>query len=308
MSFRKILISAGILLIVFLSMYAWNRSTGVLDDVSVNVGLEAAGAVLSPFRQAQTALVGLWDDYIDLTAVRQENQRLTARVAELEALMLTHREDVAELRRLRELLKLPSDVSWTPVGARVLAGRMGPNSRLESFTINRGYVNGSIPGTPVVTNRGLLGRVQRASAHTSTVFLLTNPMSRIAVFTQKTRSPGILSGTGPSGPIEVLYVSRDSRVEVGEILVTSGLDGKFPKGIPVAAITEVKPSTYTEFLIIAAEPLADLGHIEEVLLLEPTGTTRPPEPAAPKPDFVGPLLPDFMKRGDAGQEQGGTQQ
>lgn len=305
MSFRRFLICTGILLIVFLSIYTWNRSTGVLDDVSTNLGLEAAGAILNPFRQAQSAIVGVWDDYIALVDMRQENKKLTAQVRDLEAQLLRHREDVAELRRLRELLKLPVDVSWSPVGARVLAGRMGPNSRLESFTINRGYVSGATPGTPVVTNRGLLGRVQRSSAHTSTVFLLTNPMSRIAIFTQKTRSPGILTGNGPNKDLEAMYVSRDTKAEVGELLVTSGLDGKFPKGIPVGRITSIKPSNYTEFMTIYAEPLADLKHIEEVLLLEPTGSVRPPEPASPRPEFVGPLLPDFLKREDPARAPGG---
>ncbi|MDO5536153.1 MAG: rod shape-determining protein MreC [Desulfovibrionaceae bacterium] len=305
MSFRKILICTGILLVLFLSLYAWNRSTGILDDFSTKVGLEAVGAVLNPFRQAQSAVVGIWDDYVALTDVRRENKALAERVRELEAQILKHREDLAELRRLRELLKLPVDVSWNPVGARVLAGRLGPNSRLESFSINRGYVNGATPGTPVVTNLGLLGRVQRSSAHTSTVFLLTNPMSRIAIFTQKTRSPGILTGNGPNRPLEALYVSRDTKAEVGELLVTSGLDGKFPKGIPVARITSLKPSNYTEFMTISAEPLADLQHIEEVLLLEPTGTVRPPEPATPRPEFVGPLLPDFLKKDDPEKAPGG---
>ncbi len=291
------------MLFVFLGMYGWNRSTGVLDNVAVSVGLEASGAILSPFRQLQASLAGLWNDYINLINVRCENKRLTERVRELEAMMLTHREDEAELRRLRELLKLPADVSWNPVGARVLSGRMGPNSLLNSITINRGYTSGSIPGTPVVTNRGLLGSVLRASAHTSTVFLLTNPMSRIAIFTQKTRSPGILCGAGPGRPLEVRYVNRDTMAEVGEILVTSGLDGKYPKGIPVAVITSVRPSNYNEFMVISADPLADLLHIEEVLLLEPTGNIRPAEPVPTKPLIVGPLLPDILGRGEGTLQQ-----
>ena len=307
MSFRTFLICTGTLLILFLGMYTWNRTTGVLDDVASEIGLEAGGAVLSPFRQIQASIEGLWYDYIDLRSVRQENKKLAARVHELEAQVLTHREDLSELRRLRDLLKLPTDVSWQPVGARVLAGRISPNSRLSSFTINRGYTNGATPGTPVVTNKGLLGRVQRASAHTATVFLLTNPLSRIAIFTQKTRSSGILTGNGPNNALEALYVSRDTKAEVGEILITSGLDGKFPKGIPIATITSIRPSSHNEFMTILAEPLADLEHIEEVLLLEPTGVAQPLN-LDTRPDFVGPLLPDFMTRGAAGRQNQDPQQ
>ncbi len=309
MSFRQSLVFAGLLLVIFLAVYTWNRRTGVLDDLATNVGLELTGVVVNPVRQLQETVSSAWQGYVALIDVQAENTRLRARVRELEAQALARSEDMAELRRLRELLKLPVDVSWTPVGARVLAGRLGPNSLLDSFTLNRGYASGAAPGTPIVTDKGLLGRVLRAAPHTSTALLLTNPMSRIAIFTQKTRSPGMLTGTGPGRPLEARYMSRATKAAPGEILVTSGLDGKFPKGIPVARIISVEPSNYTESMTILAEPLADMGHIEEVLLLEPTGIVRPPEPAAPLPDFVGPSLPTLLKNGmpvppDQGAQEG----
>ena len=78
----------------------------------------------------------------------------------------------------------------------------------------------------------------------------------------------------------------------GEVLITSGLDGKYPKGIPVARVLSVAPSDYTQFMAIYAEPLVDLQHLEEVLLLEPTGIAQPePEPEGQPPVFVGPPAP-----------------
>ena len=307
MSFRTFLLCTGTMLILFLGMYTWNRTTGILDDISSEIGLEAGGAVLTPFRQLEAALDEIWKDYADLRSVREENKKLAGRVQELEAQVLTHHEDLAELRRLREFLKMPTDVSWHPVGARVLSGRLSPNSRLESFTINRGYTSGAAPGTPVVTSKGLLGRVQRASAHTATVFLITNPLSRIAILTQKTRSPGILAGTGSNKALQTHYVSRDTKAEVGEILITSGLDGKFPKGIPIATITSITPSNHTAFMTIEAEPLADFTHVEEVLLLEPTGAEQVLKPEE-RPNFVGPLLPEFINRATQKNRQNGESQ
>lgn len=298
MSFRHSLIFAGLLLVLFLAMYTWNRSTGILDTFATNIGLELTGVVVNPVRHIQDTILGTWNNYIDLVHVREENIQLTKRVRELEAQLLAHSEDMAELRRLRELLRLPVDVSWTPIGARILAGRLGPNSQLESFSINRGYTTGAAPGTPIVTHKGLLGRVLRAAPHTATALLLTNPMSRIAVFTQKSRTPGILTGLGPNNPMEVRYMDRATKAEPGEILVTSGLDGKYPKGIPVAHIISIEPSNYTEFMTIYAEPLVDMQHTEEVLLLEPTGVVRPPEPATPMPEFIGPPLPSFLSGRD----------
>lgn len=292
MTLRRILIFAGILLILFLGMYSWNQRTRALDDLAANLGLELTGAVLKPMRSLEDLGVGFWDRYFDLVGVREENERLKARVADLESRLLAHGEDLAELKRLRALIQLPVDESWRPLGARVLAGRMGPNAVLDSITISRGYATGARPGTPLVTHLGLVGRVLRASAHTATALLLTDPGSRIAVFSQNGRALGILVGRGTGRNLEVNFVQRDADVKKSEVLITSGLDGKYPKGIPVARVLSVAPSDYTQFMAVYAEPLVDLQHLEEVLLLEPTGIVPAvDEPSGPPPPLVGPPAP-----------------
>ena len=135
----------GVLLILFLSMYTWNKNTHVLDDFSTDVGLELTGGVITPIRYVQDKVTAVWKRYVYLVDVNEKNAQLEARVRDLEARLLAHKEDMAELARLRELLQLPIDESWTPVGARVLAGHLGPNSLLDSITINRGYATGARP-------------------------------------------------------------------------------------------------------------------------------------------------------------------
>ena len=295
----------GVLLILFLSMYTWNKNTHVLDDFSTDVGLELTGGVITPIRYVQDKVTAVWKRYVYLVDVNEKNAQLEARVRDLEARLLAHKEDMAELARLRELLQLPIDESWTPVGARVLAGHLGPNSLLDSITINRGYATGARPGTPIVTHKGLIGRVLRASPHTATALLLTNPGSRIAIFTQESRTAGILTGEGTNKNLAVRYMQRDTKAKPGEILITSGLDGKYPKGIPVARVISVAPSNYTEFMTIYAEPLVDMQHIEEVMLLEPTGIVKPPMVDTPDPVFVGPPLPSSLlpKQKDASSRE-----
>ena len=296
MNLRRILILAGVLLILFLGMYSWNQRTHALDDLAASVGLEVGGAVLRPLRAVEDVFSGFWDRYFDLVDVRGENLRLKARVDELESRLLASGEDLAELRRLRQLVQLPVDVSWRPLGARVLAGRLGPNAVLDSITISRGYATGGRPGTPLVTHLGLVGRVLKASPHASTALLITDPGSRVAVFGQESRAPGILMGKGMGRELEVNFVQRDASVKNGEILVTSGLDGKYPKGLPVARVVSVAPSDYTQFMAVAAVPLVDLQHLEEVLLLEPSGIAPPPEePEGPPPIFVGPPEPEGLR-------------
>lgn len=291
MTLRRLLLLAGVLLILFLGMYSWNQRTRALDDMAAKLGLEITGAVLTPIRSAQDAAENMWARYFDLVAVREENEALRQKVDELEARLLANGEDLAELKRLRALVQLPVDQSWRPLGARVLSGRMGPNAVLDSITISRGYSTGGRPGTPLVTHLGLVGRVLKASAHSSIVLLLTDPSSRIAVFSQESRAPGILMGMGTGQKLEVNFVQRDAKVKPGEIIITSGLDGKYPKGIPVARVLRVAPSDYTQFMAIKAEPLVDLQHLEEVLLLEPTGAPRPPDLGEAPKEFVGPPVP-----------------
>ena len=291
MTLRRLLLFAGVLLILFLGMYSWNQRTRFLDDLAAKLGLEITGAVLTPIRSAQDTAESMWDRYFDLVSVREENEALKQKVAELEARLLANGEDLAELKRLRALVQLPVDQTWRPLGARVLSGRMGPNAVLDSITISRGYSTGGRPGTPLVTHLGLVGRVLKASAHSSIVLLLTDPSSRIAVFSQETRAPGILVGMGTGQKLEVNFVQRDAKVKPGEILITSGLDGKYPKGIPVAKVLSVAPSDYTQFMAIKAEPLVDLHHLEEVLLLEPTGVAPPPDLGAPPKEIHGPPAP-----------------
>ena len=272
-------------------MYSWNQRTRVLDDLAAKLGLEITGAVLTPVRSAQDAAENMWDRDFDLVGVRDEHEALKHKVDELEARLLANGEDLAELKRLRALVQLPVDQTWRPLGARVLSGRMGPNAVLDSITISRGYSTGGRPGTPLVTHLGLVGRVLKASAHSSIVLLLTDPSSRIAVFSQESRAPGILMGMGTGQKLEVNFVQRDAKVKPGEIIITSGLDGKYPKGIPVARVLRVAPSDYTQFMAIKAEPLVDLQHLEEVLLLESTGAPRPLEPSEAPKEFVGPPAP-----------------
>ncbi len=283
---RRYIVLSIILLFLFLGMYTWNQRTGILDKVATHVGLELVASILKPVLTIHGTYSDIWENYVDLVGVREENTRLKADLLSIQSQLIAADENKAEVERLRALLSLPVDRSWRPLGARVLAGRMGPNSVLETVILSRGYVTGSTPGTPIMTNLGLVGRVLRASPHASTALLLTDPSSRIAVLSQKTRTAGILTGHGGRNPLELRFVEHDALIEEGEVLVTSGLDGVYPKGLSVARVTEVSMYGYSPFKTVHAEPLVDAGHLEEVLLLEPTGLE--PLPELPHEDFVGP--------------------
>ena len=109
---------AGGLLVLFLGMYSWNQRTHTLDDIAANVGLEMSGTVLGTFDSVKGSVMDAWRRYVDLVGVREENERLRAQVAELQARIVSHGEDLAELARLRELVQLPVDSAWKPMPPR----------------------------------------------------------------------------------------------------------------------------------------------------------------------------------------------
>ena len=267
MSPKHILLVPALALLMYLGMYSWNQRTHILDNFAANTGLEASGVVLKSVRMVQDTVMGAWNRYLDLVDVREENDELKKQVEQLRHKLLMASEERAELVRLRRLLTLTPPEGWQTLGARVLAGRMGANSALASVLIGRGYMTGAIPGTPVMTPQGVAGRVLRAGPSSATVLLLVDPGSRIAVISQESRIQGVLVGGGPDKPLEMRFVSHNDVIRAGEILVTSGLDDAFPKGIPVARVLSATPSDLSPFQSIQAAPLATLSDLEELLLI-----------------------------------------
>ena len=121
---------------------------------------------------------------------------------------------------------------------------------------------------PVVSLDGVVGRVLRTGATASSILLLTDSNSRIAVLGDQNRSPGMLSGQGYGELLEVRYVNLNAVIDPGELLLSSGLSGIYPKGLPLARVVRVQRSDISLFLTVLAEPLVDVAGLEEVLLLK----------------------------------------
>lgn len=296
MSPKRILFLPAVALLLYLAIYSWNQRTEILDGTTLSTGLEAAGAVLKSIRFAQDSVTDAWRRYLDLVNVREENVRLKTRLSQIETRLILAAEEKAELERLRQLLQIQAPDGWQGLGSRVLAGRMGSNAALITVTIDRGYLTGATPGTPAMTNDGVTGHVLRAGPSTATLLLLTDPGSRIAVVSQQSRVQGILAGTGDSRPLELRFVSHNSVINPGELLVTSGMDGAFPKGLPVARVVTAGPSDISPFQAVQASPLANLNELEEIFLLaKPKPSPIPPAfvavPKEPEPEQAKPELP-----------------
>ncbi len=272
-------------LFLYLSLYAWNARTGVLDDLASRSGLEFVGLVVKPGRWTADQTQGLWNRYIYLLGLRQENDALRTRLDDLTLELAKTREQAAEAERLRRFLSFSAPQDWDAEGARIIAQRLGPNAVLDTLVVDKGSLSGYETNAPVATPDGLAGRVLRAGLTVSTVLLITDQNSKVPVLGRTNRTTGILTGQGPGKPLEVRYVPLNAPVDEGEILVTSGLAQIFPKGLPVARVVSIERSDISLFLTVRAEPLVNLRDLEEVLLLHrqaPAEAPAPsPEPRAP---------------------------
>ncbi len=157
----------------------------------------------------------------------------------------------------------------------MVAHDFGPLGAVNSVIIDRGKFQGVSPNLPVVTSSGVMGRTFRAGLNFSSVLLLSDPNSRIPVVSSESRVKGILSGQGYQKPLALLYVHQNSALDRGELLVTSGLAGIYPKGLPVARVADVLRSEISLFLIVDALPLVDYPNKEEVLILQKGANLKP---------------------------------
>jgi len=264
---RRVIVLAIFSFLLFLVIYTWNERTGKWDALGANVGLEVTGGVLRVVMSTHEGVTSAWGNYWDLVDVRQENKQIKRELNILQLELAKAKEGQNELHRLRELFAFQHPPEWQTVGARLLAWRLGSNDFLDSFVVSKGFFNGAKPGFPIIVPSGLMGRVLKAGPYTSIALLITDQGSSVAVVTSEKRVPGIIQGEGAENLLSMRFVKQNETVQVGEILVTSGMDLSYPKGIPVARVVSVEFGA-DAMLNIKAEPLVVFEKNEEVLLLQ----------------------------------------
>ena len=133
---------------------------------------------------------------------------------------------------------------------------------------------------------GVVGRVTKTYGWTSRIQLITDPSSAVSSVTERTREPGILVGDSGGG-CRLLYVGKHADVVPGDLIITSGLDGIFPKGVPAGEVVKVSRSSAGYFMDIDVKPTADIARLEEVLVLRYTPPALPREPDTQTPGKIG---------------------
>lgn len=232
-----------------------------------------ASDIYSPLRAGVNGVVDpigrFFAGAVEYGSLSQENQKLRAEVAALEARGATTssaRRQYRALQRLLALDKLPALSSITPVVAEVTAQTISDFA--ATVTVDKGRDAGVTIGDPVVAAGGLAGQVVIAAHSGATVRLLTDGKSKVGVTFGKGQA-ATLSGNGPGKPLAVDYVPVSTPVRVGELLVTSGLQGAaYPPGIPVARVASVHTVVGAADEEITARPIADLSGLAFVEVLQ----------------------------------------
>jgi rod shape-determining protein MreC len=209
-------------------------------------------------------IAGLGTGYVLLVRTERENRRLTN---ELGALRLENQitsELLSENERLREALGFKKLSPPASVTAQVIGRDSSPSS--STVTVNKGSLAGIDRDLAVITPDGVVGRVQAVLPGTARVQLLTDPGSTIAVRVQRNREEGLLEGKLDRCALK--YVSFYIDVQEGDLLVTSGLDGIYPKGLPVARVTKVRKHEASSFQTVYADPVVRISRLEEVLVFK----------------------------------------
>jgi rod shape-determining protein MreC len=195
-----------------------------------------------------------------------ENRRLREQLEELEAERNRLLEAEATNRRLRELLEFRSQLPPATLTASVIAS--SASTWFRSMTLDKGSSDSVVKGMAVVATAGVVGQVVAVSSRTAKVLLLTDPHSGADVLVQRSRARGIVAGSLDNGTM-IKYIKRSEDVEIGDRVITSGLDGVFPKGLLVGTVADVRKKSFGLFQFVGIDLAVDPARIEEVLLVAP---------------------------------------
>lgn len=266
---REIVIAIVLLAIPFFVLNASLRDPGRQNALD--------RFLLEALRPAQSA--GTWsarvfsefiDDYVFLLEVREDNERLEARVARLEAERHVLLEEGLENRRLRSLLQLRERVGGELIAAEVISRDIAPPFfRVTRVELDRGSRDRVRAGMPVLSGQGLVGLVQRASGRSCEVQLVVDRRTAVDVIVQRTGARGMLRGTGEDERYmaRIQYLGREDVLRVGDLVHTSGLGQRFPPSILVGRVTRIVREDFGLYQEVEVSPAVDFSRLEEVLIL-----------------------------------------
>jgi rod shape-determining protein MreC len=237
-------------------------------------------SLVAPFQSVVTYSLGsvrdLWRGYFDLVSVAKENRVLRNQLAEATAKSVDYEEIRLANNRLRDLLHFQKQMPQDVVAAEVIGKDPSPWSK--TVIIDKGLADGLRKGFPVLVPLGVVGLVTEAAAHYAQVLLIIDRNSAVDALVQRTRARGIVRGQA-SNRCGFEYALRKDDIQVGDTVVSSGLDGVYPKGLLVGTVSSVIRRNSGMFQDVTVTPRVDFEKIEEVLVVL---APRPPRFETPR--------------------------
>jgi rod shape-determining protein MreC len=261
---NQVLLSSGFCLL--LSLYILTAAArGHLKQDPVGPILLWLMRPLQIAAQAATGWIKEIDQrYATVAGFRAENERLRKRIQELEVERSKLLEAGATNHRLQQLLGFRSHLPPGSITASIMAN--SGSSWFQTCLLDKGSVEGVRKGMAVVTPLGVVGQVVSATGHSAKVLLITDPNSGVDVLVQRTRARGIVSGSLENVTI-MKYVKRSEDIQEGDRLITSGLDGVFPKGLMVGTAVKIRKQNLGLFQSVEVIPAVISSQTEEVLVV-----------------------------------------
>jgi rod shape-determining protein MreC len=227
----------------------------------------------------------VWEKYLAFGQVYDENRRLRREIQYLESQNSDLREVAAASQRLSTLLEFKGRAPVQTIAAQVIA--RDPSNWYRGVVLNKGEREGIRPEMGVMTPSGAVGRVVRSTSASSVVLLITDPNNAVAGLIQRTREEAIVEGT-VQGRARLKYIPLLSTVQTGDIVVTSGLTGGFPRGVPIGEVTQIEKEEGDLFQAAEIWPQVDFSTLEEVLVITNPAQGMPEPASLPAPSGARP--------------------
>lgn len=227
---------------------------------------EATFGLFAEVQRVSTNTIGrvrdVWSNYADLREVQAENDGLRQRVAELQVALQKERALAQQSRGLRATLELRDELDVPVTAAAVIGAGASPDFR--TITIDRGTGDGLAQDMAVISPAGVVGRVIMPGGRASKVQLLIDRNAAVGVLVERSRAQGVVVGTGDAR-MRMLYVSATADITTGDRVVTSGIDGIYPKGFVVGQIESIQRGA-AEYGAIVVRPAVEFSALETVLV------------------------------------------
>lgn len=268
--YRKMALVLVLVVVLSLVLYSAFHRESEETGLARKLVLETMSPLQALVVKTCDSVAGVWRHYVFLVGLEEENRDLRRQLAARDRDLNRARETGLESERLRRLLEMKEQAPFETVAARVVA--RDRTSLFRALVIDRGSRHGVTVGSPVIVAEGVVGIVMDHSWNASKVLLINDYSCRIDALLQESRVRGILEGHHDL-ECSLKYVSRSESVMEGDIVVTSGLAGTFPKGLVLGTVTSVVRGPDHLFQEIRVRPAVDTGKVEEVLVVILSGGT-----------------------------------